>query len=124
MFKKFMFTCLTVSLLFSGVKDLTEEVYGAATRSGIVVVEFWATWNEVNKVDLDSMKIKDAKVYRINIEQYPQIQMDNQVIVVPTLIFYDEGEEVDRLQGDLTFTLKVSQKQIQKVIDKILMSKF
>jgi len=124
MFKKLIFMCLTVSLLFSEVKDLNANVYGAATRGGIVIVEFWATWNIDNRVDLDSMKIKDAEVYRLNIEEYPQIQTNNNVIVVPTIIFYDDGEEVDRLQGDLTFTLDVSQKEIQKIIDEILMSKF
>ena len=45
-------------------------------------------------------------------------------MVVPTLIFYDEGEEIARIQGDLTFTLNVTKKQIQKQIDAIVLSKF
>ncbi len=125
MFKKLILVCLTMSLLYSSeIKDLNDQVYDAATRSGIVVVEYWASWNIDNRIDLESMKIKDAKVYRLNIEQYPGVQSKNNVIVVPTIIFYDEGEEVNRLQGDLTFTLDVSQKKIQKIIDEILMSKF
>ena len=91
----------------------------------MVVVEFWAGWNEANKVTLlDEWDTFDAKVYRINIENYSKIQSDNKVVILPTLIFYDEGEEVQRLQGDMTFSLKTSIKELDEIIEEILGSKF
>ena len=46
------------------------------------------------------------------------------IVVVPTIIFYDDGKEFKRLQADLTFKMKVKKKDLQGVVDEILMSKF
>ena len=125
MFKKLFILCLLVTSLFGGIRELTDENFDRATGRGLVVVEFWATWNEKNKVVLlDKWDTFDAKVYRVNIDLYPKIQTNNDVVILPTIIFYDEGEEVKRLQGDMTFSLKTSIKEFENIIEEILSSKF
>ena len=125
MFKKLIILGMLVTSLFGSVRELTDENFGRATSRGLVVVEFWAGWNEMNKVTLlDEWDTFDAKVYRLNIELFPQIQADNNVVILPTIIFYDEGEEVKRLQGDMSFTLKVTTEQLDEIIEEILGSKF
>ena len=125
MFKKLLILGMLVTSLFSEVRELTDENFDRATKRGIVVVEFWATWNEANKVTiLDDWDNFDAKVYRLKICAYPQIQADNEVVILPTIIIYDDGKEVKRLQGDMSFSLKVTTKQLDKIVDEILMSKF
>ena len=125
MFKKLLILGMLVTSLFGGVRELTDENFSKATARGLVVVEFWATWNEVNKVSImDEWDTFDAKVYRLNIDLYPKIQADNEVVILPTIIFYDEGEEVKRLQGDMSFTLKVTTEQLDEIIEEILGSKF
>ena len=125
MFKKLIILGMLVTSLFGGVRELTDENFDRATSRGLVVVEFWAGWNEMNKVTLlDKWDTFDAKVYRLNIELFPQIQADNNVVILPTIIFYDEGEEVKRLQGDMSFTLKVTTEQLDEIIEEILGSKF
>ena len=125
MFKKLLILGMLVTSLFGQVRELTDENFDRATSRGIVAVEFWATWNEVNKVSiLDTWDTFDAKVYRVNIDLYPKIQTDNEVVILPTIIFYDDGKEVKRLQGDMSFSLGITTKQLDKVIDEILMSKF
>ena len=125
MFKKLLILGMLVTSLFSEVRELTDENFDRATKRGLVVVEFWATWNEANKVTiLDEWDNFDAKVYRLKICEYPQIQSDNEVVILPTIIIYDDGKEVKRLQGDMSFSLKVTTKQLDKIIDEILMSKF
>ena len=125
MFKKLFILCLLVTSLFGGVRELTDENFDRATSRGLVVVEFWATWNEKNKVVLlDEWDTFDAKVYRVNIDLYPKIQANNDVVILPTIIFYDEGEEVKRLQGDMSFSLKTSIKEFENIIEEILSSKF
>ena len=125
MFKKLFILCLLVTSLFGGIRELTDENFERATSRGLVVVEFWATWNEKNKVVLlDEWDTFDAKVYRVNIDLYPNIQAANAVVILPTIIFYDEGEEVKRLQGDMTFSLKTSIKEFENIIEEILSSKF
>ena len=125
MFKKLFILCLLVTSLFGGIRELTDENFERATGRGLVVVEFWATWNEKNKVVLlDTWDTFDAKVYRVNIDLYPKIQANNDVVILPTIIFYDEGEEVKRLQGDMTFSLQTSIKEFENIIEEILSSKF
>ena len=125
MFKKLFILGMLITSLFGSVRELTDENFSKATNRGLVVVEFWATWNEANKVSIiDEWDTFDAKVYRLNIDLYPKIQADNNVVILPTIIFYDEGEEVKRLQGDMSFTLKVTTKQLDEIIEEILGSKF
>ena len=125
MFKKLFILGMLITTLFGQVRELTDENFGRATGRGLVVVEFYATWNEANKVViLDTWDTFDAKVYRLNIDLYPKIQANNEVVILPTIIFFDEGEEVKRLQGDMSFTLKVTTKQLDDIIEEILGSKF
>ena len=118
---------ILISAIFGQIRDLNDENFDKAKARGLVVVEFYATWNEANKISiLDEWAEEqfDAKVYRVNIDLYPKIQNDNKVVILPTIIFYDGGEEVKRLQGDMSFTLKVSKKELDAVIEEILGSKF
>ena len=125
MFKKLIILGILVTSLFGGVRELTNENFSKATNRGLVVVEFYATWNEVNKVTaIDEWDSFDAKVYRVNIDTYPKIQADNNVVILPTIIFYDEGEEVQRLQGDMSFTLKTTTDELDEVVEEILGNKF
>ena len=125
MFKKLLIITMLITSLFGGVRELTDENFKKATNRGLVVVEFWATWNEANKVSvIDEWDSFDAKVYRLNIDLYPKIQADNNVVILPTIIFYDDGEEVKRLQGDMTFTLKTTTDELDEIVEEILGSKF
>ena len=126
MFKKLFILLMLCSSLFSeDIRELTDENFEKATARNIVVVEFWATWNEGNKVTLlEEWENFDVKIYRINIELYPGIQSDNDVVILPTIIFYDDGEEAERLQGDMSFSLKVTIKELENIIEEILSSKF
>ena len=125
MFKKLFILGMLITTLFGQVRELTDENFEKATARNLVVVEFYATWNEANKVIiLDTWDTFDAKVYRVNIDLFPKIQAENEVVILPTIIFYDEGEEVKRLQGDMSFTLKVTTKELDEIIEEILGSKF
>ena len=125
MFKKLIILGLMITSLLGGVRELTDENFEKATNRGLVAVEFYATWNEANKVSaIDEWDSFDAKVYRVNIDEFPKIQADNNVVILPTIIFYDDGEEVKRLQGDMSFTLKTTIKELDEIVEEILSSKF
>ena len=125
MFKKLFILGMLVTSLFGQVRELTDENFSKATARGLVVVEFWATWNETNRVSiLGEWETFDAKVYALNIELYPGIQADNDVVILPTIIFYDDGEEVERLQGGMSFTLETTIKELDEIVEEILGSKF
>ena len=126
MFKKLFILLMLCSSLFSeDIRELTDENFEKATARNIVVVEFWATWNEGNKgILLEEWENFDVKIYRINIELYPGIQSDNDVVILPTIIFYDDGEEVERLQGDMSFSLETTIEELDEIVEEILGSKF
>ena len=126
MFKKLFILLMLCSSLFSeDIRELTNENFSKATARNIVVVEFWATWNEGNKVTLlEEWENFDVKIYRINIELYPGIQSDNDVVILPTIIFYDDGEEAERLQGDMSFSLETTIEELDEIVEEILSSKF
>ena len=120
MFKKLFVLGLLFTSLFGEIRELTDENFSRATGRGLVVVEFFSTWNEANKVVvLDTWDTFDAKVYRINIDLYPKIQSENDVVILPTLIFYLDGEEVERLQGDMSFTLEITTKELDRMVEDI-----
>ena len=90
-------------------------------KKDICVVEFNAGWNEGNSVDyLDDLT--DCGVKRINIDE-GDWQKKYNIVVVPTIIVFN-GEEVERFQADLTFALKVELKDVQEVIDEILLEDY
>ena len=126
MLKKLLILFMLCSSLFSEeIRELTDENFEKATARNIVVVEFWASWNEANKVTLlEEWENFDVKIYRINIDLYPTIQSDNDVVILPTIIFYDDGEEVERLQGDMSFTLETTTDELDEIVEEILGSKF
>ena len=53
---------------------------------------------------------------------------DNQkrygIAVVPTIIIFDDGEEVKRFQADLSFKMVATKREVQDYIDELIMSKF
>ena len=126
MLKKLFILLMLCSSLFSEeIRELTNENFEKATARNIVVVEFWATWNDGNKVTLlEEWENFDVKIYRINIELYPGIQSDNDVVILPTIIFYDDGEEAERIQGDMSFSLKTTIEELDEIVEEILSSKF
>ena len=125
MFKKLIILGLMITSLFGDVRELTDENFSKATNRGLVAVEFYATWNEANKVTaIDEWDSFDAKVYRVNIDLFPKIQAANNVVILPTIIFYDDGEEVHRLQGDMSFTLKTTTDELDEIVEEILGNKF
>ena len=119
--KLIIFGMLMLTTLFGQVKELTDENFSKATKRGLVVVEFYAVWNEVNIVKLldDWENFEVKRVYRVNIETYPKIQSDNNVVVLPTIIFYLDGDEAGRLQGNMKFQLETTTKELDKMVEEI-----
>ena len=119
--KLIIFGMLMLTSLFGQIKDLTDENFDKATRRGMVVVEFYATWNKANIVTLldewDNFEVN--RVYRLNVETYDKIMASENVVVLPTIIFYLDGEEAGRLQGNMKFQLETTIKELDKMVEEI-----
>ena len=90
--------------------------------SQITVIHFNAGFNALNDVEWFH-KLADCKTESKTIDGNDN-QKKYEIAVVPTIIVFDEGEEVKRFQADLSFKMVATRKEIQATIDEILMSDF
>ena len=88
-----------------------------------LVIEFWADWNDSNKCQFLG-SLKDCRVYRVCIEDYPDLAESYKIKVLPTIIVFNKKEIIKTWKGDLLFRLNVDKQEIQAVIDSITISKF
>lgn len=106
---------LLSSLLFS-VTDLTLLNYEEEIKEGIVVVEYWAHWNSEYIVK-PITELTNAKVCRVNICDNIDLQIRDYILVVPTIIFFENGKEYKRLEADF-FELKTTKEELQTIINE------
>jgi len=88
----------------------------------ITAVHLNADWNSANDVVWFS-KLKECGRQTLLIEQNDN-QTKYKIAVVPTIIVFDDGEEVKRFQADLSFKMVSTKKEIQEYIDELIISKF
>ena len=93
------------------------------SQEGVTVVEFWAEWNSANEC-VWLKDIEDAEVYRIDLDT--DAAKDNKITVLPTIIIFNDGEEVERFEGDISFSLcsETTPKKVQKEINELMVNKF
>ena len=91
--------------------------------SGVCVVEFNASFNAANSVDwLD--ELSDCKGKRVDILTSPELQKEHKIVVVPTVIVFNNGEEVERFQANIMMQLEATKDDVQEAVDEIIMSDF
>ena len=89
----------------------------------LTVVHFNAGWNSANDVEWVN-DLSDCKIKSCDIASDTKSQTAHEIVVVPTIIVFNEGEEVKRFQADISFSMKATQKDIQTLLDEILMEDF
>jgi len=89
----------------------------------IVIIHFNAEWNDKNKVEWVN-KLTDCKIKYIDISVNTEAQNEHEIIVVPTIVVLNDGEEVKRYQADISFTMKATKEEIQEFINETIMNKF
>ena len=126
MLKKLLILGMLVTSLFGQVKELSAENFDRAIKRGVVVIEYYAGWNEANIVkildDWDNFEV--SRVFRLDVEKYDKIMTSEKVVVLPTIIFYLDGEEADRLQGNMKFQLETTKEELDRMVEELRGSKF
>ena len=119
--KKLLFTLLLLPFLGFSQDALMES--SKDFPDGIHVVEFNASFNKSNEVTWLS-KLSDCKTERIDIAADARWSSEYKIVVVPTLVIFNGGEEVKRFQANIMMTMEATKKEVQDAIDEIIMEAF
>ena len=89
----------------------------------VQVIEFNANWNEANSVKWLG-DLTDCKTKKIDIATNPDAATKYEIVVVPTIVVFNDGEEVKRFQADISFAMKATKEEVQEAIDEAAGSSF
>ena len=89
----------------------------------ICVVQFNAGFNEANKVTWIG-ELNECSTKFIDIQKDTKAAGKYKIVVVPTIVIYNDGEEVSRFQANIMMTMESTQEDVQGKIDEIIMDAF
>ena len=90
---------------------------------GLVVVEFNASFNKTNEVKWLS-DLTDCEVQRVDIAADSRWSSEYKIVVVPTLVVFNNNEEAKRFQANIMMTMEATRKEVQESVDEIMMEAF
>jgi len=89
----------------------------------LCVVQFNAAFNASNEVTWLN-ELTDCSQNTVDIMADPTLPAEYKIVVVPTILVLDNGEEVARFQANIMMTMEATREEVQESIDEIIMSKF
>lgn len=98
------------------MKDLNETNFIENVKDSTCILDFWAPWCGpcmAVKGVLEEINGDEAQVFKINVDEQENLAARFGVRSIPTLVFMNKGEEVERLVG------AKSKDQILEVFNKI-----
>ena len=113
--KKFIFILLFLVTSLGYGQELCNE--------GLCVVQFNASFNKANEVTWLN-KLSDCEVESIDIAADKRWASEYKIVVVPTLVVFNNGEEVKRFQANIMMTMEATREEVQEAIDEIIMEAF
>ena len=76
-------------------------------KEGRVLVDFFATWGGPCKMISKQLEkyeeeVSDVTVLKIDVDLEPELASENNIRSIPTLIYFEDGEVVERKTGNST----------------------
>ena len=118
--KKFLYMIFLIPLLSYGQGAIKEK---GDFADGLVVVEFNASFNSANEVPWLG-KLIDCTTDRVDIAADSRWAKEYKIVVVPTLVIFNNGEEVKRFQANIMMQLEANETDVQEAVDEVIMSAF
>jgi len=105
------------------VVPLTESTFDESIKSGIVLVDFYATWCRPCKMQSPIMEevgkelLGKSTVFKVDIDKNPSIANRYKVVSIPTIVLFKDGKAMGQFVG-------LTQKEdIMNEVEKIANSK-
>ena len=84
--------------------ELTANNFEAETKSGIVLIDFWAQWCGPCRMQTPILeqivgKVEGTKIAKLNVDDAPTVAAKFNVMSIPTLLILKDGEAVNQFVG-------------------------
>ena len=83
---------------------LTDQSFKEEISSGLVLVDFWAPWCGPCRmlapvIEEIANELKDVKIGKLNVDENPQTAGEFQIMSIPAVMLFKDGEVVETLIG-------------------------
>ena len=102
-------------------KYLTSDTFSQSINTGIVIVEFVASFVEPFA---EWEAIEDGTYYRVDIEKYPDLKKKYKVRSIPTIMVFSNGSKELTYRANIMLELDVTAEEIHEDIEDLFSDKF
>lgn len=97
----------------------TANYRSSIQKTGTVIVDFWASWcgpcRMMNPILEQLNSEGKITVYKVNVDEQPQLASQFQVQSIPTILVYENGIEKGKIVGAMP--LQQLKEHISKLVD-------
>lgn len=89
------------------IQHLTDKTFSESVAHGITVVDFWAPWcapcRELAPItETLALEFKGKMTFaKLNVDDFTPLSEQYDVLSMPTLVIFKDGQPVDRIVGSL-----------------------
>jgi len=99
-------------------EKINEQSAFGDDETNIVVIEFWAKFNEANAF-ADWDKVEGVKYYRVDIAKAPAAKKKYRIRMAPTLIIFKDGINEESFKAGLDLECPVTLDELNEAIEEV-----